>query len=58
MVTLGTGIYQNPQEAVGANSKVGKTFEPNPNWQKTYAELYERYKHINEALHEARKVMN
>ena len=63
MVTLGTalvaglgaGIYQDPQEAVEATFKVRETFEPNPEWQKTYADVYERYKHITETLREARK---
>ena len=63
MVTLGTalvaglgaGVYQNSQEAIDATSQVGETFTPNLEWQKTYAEIYERYEHITGTLHKARK---
>lgn len=64
MVTLGTaliaglgaGIYAGPHAAIDATFKIGDAFRPNPTWQTTYADVYERYVHMTRTLHEGRKV--
>ena len=52
---LGAGIYTTPEEAVGATFQAGKTFEPDPEWQQTYADAYKRYTHVVRSLREGRR---
>ncbi len=51
---LGAGIYATPEEAVGATFQAGKTFEPNPEWEEKYVDVYKRYLHTTKILRAGR----
>lgn len=47
---VGTGTYKDVREASDAIIKVERTVEPNAEWSKIYAELYQVYKDLYPAL--------
>lgn len=49
---IGSGIYEDAQDAIRSSFRAGEVFEPDPDWQASYEPLYQRYKRLVTALTE------